>query len=230
MKTIGFIGGMSWQSSKFYYEYLNQLVAQQLGGSHSARILMSSVDFAEIEKLSFEDNWAKVGDLMSKEARRLEGAGADMILLATNTIHLAAHAIEKAISIPFLHIARVTGAAIAAKQLKKVALLGTQFTMEKDFYAKILQEEFNLEIIIPEVAARRYLQELIYTELVKGKFTQQARENCVKIIEDLQQQGAEGAILGCTELPILIPESAVAIPTFDTTLIHSRAAVDFALT
>ncbi len=230
MKIIGLIGGMSWQSSKLYYEYLNQIVAQRLGGVHSARILMSSVDFSEIEKWSFEDNWEKIGRVMADEAKRLEAAGADILILGTNTIHLVADTIEAAVSIPFLHIARATGGAITELKLKKVGLLGTRFTMEKDFYTRILQEEFGLEVIIPNQRERSYLQDVIYNQLVKGVFTEEAKEKCVKIIENMQQEGIEGVILGCTELPILIPETAVTLPTFDTTMIHSKAAVDFALT
>ncbi len=229
MKTIGLIGGMSWQSSKFYYEYLNRLVAEQLGGSHSAKILMSSVDFSGIEKLSFEDNWEAIGEQMAVEAKKLQNAGADIVVLGTNTIHLVAPYIEKAITVPFLHIARATGNAIAAKGVKRVGLLGTRFTMEKDFYTGILQDEFDLEVVVPNATERDYLQELIYNELVKGEFSTAAREQCVRIIQKLQEQGIEGVILGCTELPILIPDSAVTLPTFDTTMIHSKAAVDFAL-
>ena len=230
MKIIGLIGGMSWQSSKLYYEYLNQIVAQRLGGVHSARILISSVDFSEIEKWSFEDNWEKIGRVMADEAKRLEAAGADILILGTNTIHLVADTIEAAVSIPFLHIARATGGTITELKLKKVGLLGTRFTMEKDFYTRILQEEFGLEVIIPNQRERSYLQDVIYNQLVKGVFTEEAKEKCVKIIENMQQEGMEGVILGCTELPILIPETAVTLPTFDTTMIHSKAAVDFALT
>ena len=225
MKTIGLIGGMSWQSSKFYYEYLNQIVAKQLGGTYSAKILMSSVDFSEIEKWSFEDDWEMIGRSMAVEAKRLEEAGADIIILGTNTIHLVAHYIEEAISIPFLHIAKATGEAIVGKKLKKVALLGTQFTMEKDFYTKILTMDYGLEVIVPSREERGYLQDLIYGELVKGIFTNNAKDRCLEIIEDLKSQGAEGVILGCTELPILIPDADVSIPTFDTTMIHSLAAV-----
>ncbi|RNC92859.1 MAG: aspartate/glutamate racemase family protein [Allomuricauda sp.] len=229
MKTIGLIGGMSWQSSKFYYEYLNQLIAEALGGSHSAKILMSSVDFAPIEQLSMADNWAEIGALMALEAKKLEAGGADMVILATNTIHLVADAIEKAISIPFLHIARATGDAIAEQKLKKIGLLGTRFTMEQDFYTQLLAKEFGLEVVIPDATSRSYLQQIIYDELVKGIFTEEAKEKSIAIINDLEEKGAEGIILGCTELPILIPDSAVVLPTFNTTLIHAKAAVKFAL-
>jgi len=226
MKTIGLIGGMSWQSSKFYYEYLNEIVAQKLGGSHSAKILMSSVDFSEIEKWSFEDNWEMIGKAMAREGKRLQDAGAEIIILGTNTIHLVAEAIQDSISVPFLHIARATGEAIVGKKIKKVALLGTQFTMEKNFYTKILTKDYGLEVIVPSKEERIYLQDLIYGELVKGVFTKEAQEKCLGIIENLRSQGAEGVILGCTELPILIPDEEVPMPTFDTTMIHSLAAVN----
>ncbi len=229
MKTIGLIGGMSWQSSKFYYEYLNQIVADKLGGTHSAKILMSSVDFAQIAKWTFENDWEKIGEAMAMEAKRLEHAGADIVILGTNTIHLVAQYIQDAITIPFLHIASATGAAIKYKRSKKIALLGTQFTMEKDFYTKILEDDFGLEVITPTKTERDYLQDLIYGELVKGTFTKEAKERCLKIIRNLQKEGAEGVILGCTELPILIPETEASIPTFDTTMIHAKAAVEFAL-
>lgn len=219
---------MSWESSKFYYQYINRIVADQLGGSHSARILMSSVDFAEIETLSFADNWERIGELMAIEAKRLESAGADIIILATNTIHLVADNIEEAVSVPFLHIAKATGNAIKKKDISKIGLLGTRFTMERDFYTKILTNDFGLEVLIPSEEERTYLQNLIYGELVKGQFTSEAKENCLAIIEGLKSKGAQGVILGCTELPILIPEKEVTIPSFDTTMIHSLAAVDFA--
>ena len=229
MKTIGLIGGMSWQSSKFYYEYLNELVAQVLGGRHSAKILMSSVDFDEIDQLFAQDVWDTIGRLIAAEAHKLQTAGADCIVLATNTIHLVSQQIKVAINIPFLHIAEATGKTIQEQQLQKVALLGTRFTMEKDFYAAILRDQFGLEVLIPNKAERDYLQALIFDELVKGIFTKEAKEKCVTIIKRLQTEGAEGVILGCTELPILIPDEVSPIPTFDTTMIHSKTAVDFVL-
>lgn len=229
MKTIGLIGGMSWQSSKIYYEYLNKLVVQQMGGSHSAKILMSSVDFAEIEKLTFQDDWEAIGQQMASEATKLQEGGAEIIVLGTNTIHLVGKAISNAIQIPFLHIAEATGKAIQTKGLKRIGLLGTRFTMEKDFYTKILEENFGLEVSIPEEPQRVRLQHIIYDELVKGNFSEESKKECLEIINDLSDRGVEGVILGCTELPILIPEDAVSIPTFDTTMIHSKAAVDFAL-
>jgi len=227
MKTIGLIGGMSWQSSKFYYEYLNQLVAERLGGQHSAKIIMSSVDFHEITELFKADDWSTLGKLVAIEAKKLEAAGADCIVLGTNTIHLVSDAITNAITIPFLHIAEATGRSIIEKNVQKVALLGTRFTMEKEFYTQILESDFDLEVLIPNKTQRDYLQSLIFDELVKGVFTESGKDECLKIIEDLRSQGAEGVILGCTELPILIPDGEVGIPTFDTTMIHSLAAVNF---
>ncbi|WP_350293229.1 aspartate/glutamate racemase family protein [uncultured Croceitalea sp.] len=229
MKTIGLIGGMSWESSKVYYEYLNILVKENLGGSHSAKIIMSSLDFAEIEKYSFEGNWEAIGKLMGEHAATLERAGADMVVLCTNTIHLVSDKITKAITVPFLHIAEATGKAIQKQGLKKIALLGTKFTMEKDFYTKILEEKYGLEVLIPDENDRAFLQDLIYNELVKGKFTVEGKDKCLQIISKLQNKGAEGVILGCTELPILIPDKELLLPSFNTTLIHSQEAINLAL-
>lgn len=229
MKTIGLIGGMSWQSSKFYYRYLNELVAERLGELHSAKIIMSSVNFNEINILFAEEDWVGIGQKMANEATKLESAGADCIILATNTIHLVSEQIVNAITIPFLHIADAVGMAIKKKQLKKVALLGTRFTMEKEFYTAYLSAHYDLEVLLPNTSEREYLQQLIFDELVKGSFTNEGKDKCVTIIERLHAQGAEGVILGCTELPILIPDGVSPIPTFDTTMIHSKMAVDFAL-
>ena len=229
MKTIGLIGGMSWESSKVYYQYLNEIVRDTLGGSHSAKVILSSVDFAEIERLSFADDWDQIGNLMAIEAQRLEKAGADIILLGTNTIHLVSDAITRATNIPFLHIAEATGAAIVEQGLKKIALLGTQFTMEKDFYSKILEQDFGLEVVTPELKDRVKLHNIIYNELVKGVFAEASKEACLKMIQKLTGQGIEGVILGCTELPILIPTNEVGLPSFDTTKIHVTAAIEHAL-
>lgn len=223
------IGGMSWESSKVYYEYTNQMVKERLGGSHSAKSVLSSVDFSEIEKLTFQDDWNKIGDIMADHAIKLEKAGADAILLCTNTIHLVSNRITESTAIPFLHIAEATGDAIKARGLKKIALLGTKFTMEKDFYTKILQDKYQLEVLIPSEEERQVIHDIIYDELVRGKFTQASKKVCVKIIANLSKHGVEGVILGCTELPILISESDVTIPTFDTTKIHVEKAIDFAL-
>ncbi len=229
MKTIGILGGMSWQSTKFYYEYLNTLVAERLGGNHSSKILMSSVDFSEVERFFNKDDWAGLGHMMAEEAKKLEGVGADCLILATNTVHLVSGAIRQATTIPFLHLTEVVGSAIQKQGLKKVALLGTQFTMEKGFYVDILKDQFNIETLIPNSEERQYLQDLIFNELVKGQFTEAAKEKCLTIIKRLQNEGAEGVVLGCTEFPILLPAKTISMPSFDTTLLHTKAAVEFAL-
>ena len=229
MKTIGMIGGMSWESSKVYYEHTNQMVKEKLGGSHSAKSILTSVDFDEIERHSFANEWNKIGESMAEQAKKLEAAGADLVVLCTNTIHLVSNSITNAINVPFLHIAQAVGEAIQQKGLQKVALLGTKFTMEKDFYTKILEQEFGLEIIIPETSDREVLQSIIYQELVKGIFTEESKQKCLAILKKMEAKGAEGAILGCTELPLLIPATEVEIPTFDTTKIHAQKAVEFAL-
>lgn len=228
MKRIGMIGGMSWASSHAYYQLLNERVQSLLGGAHSCDCIMVSVDFAEIERLTFQDDWEGIGKLMARSARELEAAGAELIILCTNTIHLVSDAIKEASPLPFLHIADATGQAIRAQGLSKVALLGTQFTMEKDFYTRILKDSHAIDTIIPELEDRKALQHMIYEEMVKGQFTEEARINCERIISDMQAAGAEGVILGCTELPILLEKSELAIPAFNTTQIHAWAAVNLA--
>ena len=229
MKTIGLIGGMSWESSKLYYEFLNTQIKEILGGSHSAKCVMVSVDFAEIERLTFQGDWDAIGELMKEAAQQLERAGADIILLCTNTIHLVSHYISNNVNIPFLHIATTTGEAIKRKGLKKVALLGTKFTMEKDFYTKTLVNDFGIEVIIPDTSGRKVIHDIIYNELVKEQFTDSSKQEIIEIIKQLQSQGAEGVILGCTELPILISELDVDIPIFDTGKIHAFEAVDWSI-
>lgn len=229
MKTIGLIGGMSWESSKLYYEFLNTKAKALLGGSHSAKCIMVSVDFAEIEKLTFKGDWNAIGVLMKDAAQQLERAGAEVILLCTNTIHLVSHYIAENVQIPFLHIATPTGEAIQKRGLKKVALLGTKFTMEEEFYTKTLSDEFGLEILIPEPSNRQLVHDIIYDELVKGQFTQASKQKVVAVIKALEDRGAEGVILGCTELPILITRQDVDLPTFDTGKLHAHAAVERSL-
>lgn len=229
MKTIGMIGGMSWESSKIYYELVNSRVKELLGGVHSCKSIMLSVDFADIEQLTFSDKWEEMGEMMADCARKLQNAGADMIVLCTNTIHLVSEAIEQAVGVPFLHIADATGQAITAQGLKKVLLLGTQFTMEKDFYTKILQERYQLEVIIPSLSDRERLQGMIYNELVKGEFSDQAKADCLRMINKAKALGAEGVILGCTELPILLKDRDLGMPGFDTAQVHAWQAVDLAL-
>ncbi len=229
MKTIGLIGGMSWESSKVYYEYINRLTQQKLGGSHSAKSIMTSLDYQEIEHLSFEGNWDAIGKLMASHARKLELAGAELILLCSNTIHLVHENITKVTTIPFLHIADVTGLAVQQRNVKKVALLGTKFTMEKDFYKEILEKEYGLEVVVPDLDGRNTVHDIIYNELVKGIINKESKQKLVALCNELLDMGAEGIILGCTELPLLIAEGDVQAPTFNTTHIHALQAVNFAL-
>ncbi len=229
MKTIGLIGGMSWESSAVYYDLINKKVREILGGFHSCKSIMVSVDFAEIEKLQHSDEWEKLDKIMAESAKQLEAAGADIVLLCTNTMHLCAPAILENISIPFLHIAEATGLEIEKKGLKKVALLGTKFTMEKDFYKQYISDNFGIEVIIPTKEEREIIHQIIYQELVHGKIKNESREIYKQIIGNLEERGAEGVILGCTEIPLLISETDVNIPTFDTTTIHAEKAVEWAL-
>jgi aspartate racemase len=229
MKTIGLIGGMSWESSAVYYNLINKKVKEILGGFHSCKNVMVTVDFAEIEKLQHLDDWDTLDQLMVTSAKQLEAAGADFIILCTNTLHLCAPAIVKNISVPFLHIAEATGLEIQKKGLKKVALLGTKFTMEKDFYKSYISEKFGIEVLIPEEQERIQIHRIIYEELVQGQILDKSREKFKKIIEKLKQKGAEGVILGCTEIPLLISINDVDIPVLDTTAIHAERAVEMAL-
>ena len=229
MKKIGLIGGMSWESSLVYYQLLNQRVRELLGGYHSARCILDSVDFAEIEKLQHDDDWPSLDAKMSESAVHLEKAGAEVIVLCTNTMHLCADAIVKNINIPFLHIADVTGQAIMKENLKKVLLLGTKFTMEKGFYSSFLLEKFGIDVMVPDNVDRDLVHEVIYSELVHGNINPNSRAAYERIILDGAKKGAEGVILGCTEIPLLISPDSMEIPIFDTTKIHAYAAVDFAL-
>lgn len=229
MKTIGFIGGMSWESSVVYYEIANRLVRDKLGKFHSCKNVMYTVDFDEIQRLQHEDKWDELDKIMADAAKRLERAGADIVVLCTNTMHLCEDAIRKSISIPFLHIAEAVGQAIINKGISKVALLGTRFTMEKDFYKKTLLEKFGVETIIPNQQEREIIHSIIYNELVQGIIKDDSRATYVRIIDRLQNEGAQGVILGCTEIPLLISDKDVKIPVFDTTTIHAEKAVEWAL-
>ena len=229
MKTIGLLGGMSWESSAEYYRILNQTVKARLGGLHSARCLLYSVDFAEIEALQRSGNWEKLTQTMIEASQKLENAGADCLLICTNTMHRMAPEIEAAIEIPLLHIADAAGDAIAARGIKTVGLLGTRFTMEGDFYRKRLEEKFDLEVLIPNDAERDIVHRVIYNELVKGEIREASRQAYLAVIDGLQSRGAEGVILGCTEIPSLVRQADTQLPLFDTTRLHAEAAVDWAL-
>lgn len=220
---------MSWESSKVYYEIINKKVREILGGFHSARCIMESVDFAEIERLQSKNDWDSLNKLMVNSAKNLENANADIIILCTNTMHLCSEEIIKNISIPFLHIADTTGNQIKKQNIGKVLLLGTKFTMEKDFYKKILTDNFNIEVVIPNEKDRNIIHETIYNELVHGKIESKSRKEFKRIINSSIKNGVEGVILGCTEIPLLIKDSDIHIPLFDTTKIHAESAVELAL-
>jgi len=230
MKTIGMIGGMSWESSLEYYRIVNETVKERLGGLHSAKTVMYSVDFAEIEILQHEGRWDEATQAMIDAARHVEAGGADFVIICTNTMHKMAEDVQKNIGIPLLHIADATGEVVKTRGLRKIGLLGTKFTMEEDFYRGRLVEKHGLEVIIPEAADREIVHQVIYGELVLGQINPASKAEYVRIIEKLVSQGAEGIILGCTEIGLLIKDEDSSAPLFDTTLIHALAAVEFALT
>lgn len=227
--TIGLIGGMSWESSAHYYRIINQEVRARLGGTHSARSLMMSVDFAEIEQLQHAGDWAGLTDRMIDAARRLERGGADFFLLCTNTMHRMADEVAASVAIPMLHIADPTAAAIIAAGYGKVGLLGTAFTMEHAFYKGRLQDRFGLDVLVPEAADRAVVHRIIYEELVLGEVRPASRAAYGQIMARLVEQGAQAIILGCTEIMLLVHPEDSAVPLFDTTALHARAAVERAL-
>ncbi|KPJ69225.1 aspartate racemase [candidate division WOR-1 bacterium DG_54_3] len=229
MKTIGLIGGMSWESSSEYYRIINKTVKERLGGLHSAQCIMYSADFEEIESLQHQGKWEELTTLMINFALSLEGAGADCIVICTNTMHKMAEEVEDNINIPLLHIADATAERIVEKGLGRLGLLGTSFTMEEDFYKKRLQEKYNIEVIIPSQSDREIIDRVIYNELCLGTIKQSSKEKYKEVIERLISDGADGVILGCTEIPLLISQEDVEIPLFDTTTIHAKSAVEFAL-
>jgi aspartate racemase len=229
MKTIGLIGGLSWESSAVYYRIMNELVRDQLGGTHSAKSLMYSVDFEEFERLQHLGDWQQLEKMMLDAGMRLKKGGADFIVICTNTMHKMADLLEQEVGLPVLHIADAAAAEVKKRGLRKVALLGTKFTMEEDFYKGRLAEKHGLEVLIPNEKEREVIHSVIYKELVVGKILASSRDEYRKIIETLHGRGAEGVILGCTEIPLLIGANDAAIPVFDTTQIHAAAAVEFAL-
>lgn len=229
MKTIGLIGGMSWESSVEYYRLINQQVKAKLGGLHSAKILMISLDFAEIEQFQCQGRWDQAADILIDAAQRLEKGGADFILICTNTMHKLADEIQQNISIPLLHIADATALEIRKKNLKKIGLLGTKFTMEENFYKGRLTDKFGLEVLVPDAEERQIIHNIIYQELCLGIIQPASREKYKKIIQNLAGRGAEGVVLGCTEISLLIKPQDAHLPLFDTTIIHAAAAVDYAL-
>ncbi|WP_295463405.1 aspartate/glutamate racemase family protein [uncultured Pseudomonas sp.] len=229
MRTLGLLGGMSWESSAQYYRLINEEVRRRLGGSHSAACLLLSVDFAEIARLQHVGDWATLGQQLGEAGRQLAAGGAEGLVLCTNTMHCLAAEIETASGLPLLHIADPTGAAIRAQGLKTIGLLGTAFTMEQAFYRERLARRFDLEVLTPAPAQRQQVHRIIYEELVRGEVRPASRDAYRKVIAELVAQGAEGIVLGCTEIMLLVDQSDSAVPLFDTTTLHALAAVDWAL-
>lgn len=228
MKTIGLIGGMSWESTVPYYQIINEEVKQKLGGLHSAKIILYSVEFDEIEKCQSSGNWEKSGEILGHAAQGLEAAGADFILICTNTMHKVAPQIASMIHVPIIHIADATADALQEKHIGKVGLLGTKYTMTQDFYKQKLIDR-GIEVVIPDEDDIETVNEIIFHELCVGKILDKSRVRFQEVIKRLQEKGAEGVILGCTEIGLLIHQSDSALPVFDTTLIHAKKAVELAL-
>ncbi len=229
MRTIGLLGGMSWESSAEYYRLINTFVKERLGGFHSAKCVMVSVDFAEIEALQRENRWAESAQLLVAAAQSLERAGADLVLLCTNTMHKVATDIQSSIQIPFVHIVDATAEQIKAQGLTTIALLGTRFTMEEDFYVGRLTQRHGLRILIPETAERAMIHHVIYDELCLGEIKAASRAQYLAVIDRLIGCGAQGVILGCTEIGLLLQAGDCRVPVFDTTRLHAQAAVELAL-
>jgi aspartate racemase len=229
MKTLGLIGGMSWESTVPYYQHINQTIKAELGGLHSAKLLLYSVDFAEVEHLQVTGQWDAAGQLLADVASKLEGAGANALVLCTNTMHKVAGAISAAVNIPLLHIADPTAQAIKESGLNKVGLLGTRFTMEQDFYRSRLENDHGLTVLTPPQAGRDQVHQIIYEELCLGEVKDSSRQTYLRVITDLQEQGAQAIILGCTEIAMLVQAQDTALPLFDTTALHARSAALWAL-
>ena len=229
MKTIGMLGGMSWESTASYYKTINEGVKAELGGLHSAKILLNSVDFAQIEKLQHQGEWDKTAEVLTQAAKGVEAGGADFLIICTNTMHKVAAEIEAGISIPILHIADATGRQLQADGITKVALLGTRFTMEQAFYKSRLVDKFGIEVIVPSAEDREVVHSVIYDELCRGVISSDSREKYLEIVMKLREMGAEAVILGCTEIALLIQQCHTAVPLYDTTKIHADATVNFAL-
>jgi len=230
MKTIGLIGGMSWESTQHYYQLINTAVKETCGGLHSAKVVLVSVDFAPIEALQRQGNWQAAGELLAQAAKQLEAAGADFVLICTNTMHIVAEQVQQAVSIPLIHIADATGDFITAKGYQRIALLGTAFTMEQPFYKQRLQERYQLDIITPNETQRAEVHRIIYQELCLGKIKPSSQDYYLSVLQELQHtHGAEAAILGCTEIGLLVKQQMCGLPLIDTTEVHALAAVKHAL-
>ena len=229
MKTIGMLGGMSWESTTSYYQEINNGIKEALGGLNSAKICMYSVNFAEIEKLQHEGNWSATAEILSSAAKSVEAGGADFIIICTNTMHKVATEIESAINIPVLHIADATAEKLIENKVQRVGLLGTKFTMEQDFYKGRLEEKYGIQVIIPGQKQRDVIHNVIYNELCVGEIKEQSREYYIKVINCLYEQGAEAVILGCTEIALLVQQEHTQVTLYDTTQIHAEKAVKYAV-
>ncbi len=229
MKTIGLLGGMSWESTTSYYKAINEGVRQSLGGLHSAKICMVSVDFHPIEELQQQGDWKQTAKILSTAAQSVEAGGADFLLICTNTMHKVAPEIEAAIGIPILHIADATAQALLSDNVRKVGLLGTRFTMQQDFYKGRLEERFGLEVLVPEPDGQDVVHTIIYSELCLGVISDSSRQAYLKVIDSLAERGAEAVILGCTEIALLVKQEHTTVPLYDTTEIHAAQAVKLAI-
>ncbi|NRO98063.1 amino acid racemase [Paraburkholderia sp. NMBU_R16] len=229
MKTIGVIGGMSWESSAEYYRLLNRYAKAKLGGHHNARSLMMTVDFAEIEALQRAGEWDRMGNLMAEAARQLQRGGADLVLLATNTMHRGYASVEQALAIPFLHIVDPTARALQAAGVRRVGLLATRYTMEQSFYIGRLRDRYGIEAVVPTDTSRADVHRIIYDELCHGEINDASRKRYQEIIAELAADGAQAVILGCTEITLLIKPDDSSLPVFDTTALHAEAAVNWAI-
>ncbi|MBU2877040.1 aspartate/glutamate racemase family protein [Aliiglaciecola lipolytica] len=229
MRTIGLIGGMSWESTVSYYQVINRQVKLRLGGFHSAKLILHSVDFAQIERLQHLQKWQELAELLADAARGLELAGAECVVICTNTMHKVADKVEQATKLPLIHIADATAKELVLDKIQKVGLLGTRFTMEQDFYRQRIQDKFAIEVLTPDQSDRDFVHQVIYDELCLGEINSSSRKNYLNIIQKMYQQGAQAIILGCTEIALLINQNDTDIPLYNTTDIHALAAVDFSL-
>ncbi|PHO08949.1 aspartate racemase [Malaciobacter canalis] len=229
MKTIGLLGGMSWESTALYYNQINKEIKKQLGGLHSAKVVIYSVDFDEIEKLQHENKWDETAKILSNAAKNIQNAGADFLLICTNTMHKVAPSIQKSIDIPILHIANATGEELQKNSIKKIGLLGTAFTMKQDFYKNTIMNNFDIEVIVPNEEDIKIVHKIIYEELCLGIINESSKKEYLRIVDSLSNKGAEGIILGCTEIGMLVSQKDTSTKLFDTTYIHAIKAVKEAL-
>jgi amino-acid racemase len=229
MKTIGLLGGMSWESTVSYYQAINQGIKAKLGGLHSAKIVLHSVDFQPIETLQHHGKWSEMGSILADAAQGVERAGADCLLICTNTMHKVADQVAQTVDIPLIHIADATAQALLINNISKVGLLGTRFTMEQDFYKQRLIDKFGIDVVTPNADERNNVHHIIYNELCLGQINKDSKQQYLDIVDGLSKKGAQAVILGCTEIALLINQQDTHVPLFDTTQIHAQAAVDFAL-